>query len=123
MRPEKIWRPIVTVEIDKHYTHEATLGVDGQSVNRKDCFRLYVPSSHFWLRLSPCVSIIRSGMLTLYHLYSENVPLSSKVDIHIWHSPQTKKKKSRVLVARATHCLGELMKKTEADAEHSMCYS
>lgn len=47
MRPEKVWRPIITVDIDKHYTHETTLGVDGQSVNRKDCFKLYVLASNF----------------------------------------------------------------------------
>lgn len=40
MRPEKSWRPIVTLEIDNFATHESILGVDGQSVNQKEAFRL-----------------------------------------------------------------------------------
>ena len=122
MRPEKVWRPIITVEIDKHHTHEIMLGVDGQSVNRKDCFRLYVPFLSCGLAPTKWISTT-CGMLIVDRLFSDNVPLSSKVDIHVWHSPQTKKKKGRVLVARATHCLGELVKKTEADAGHSERYS
>lgn len=42
MRPEKAWRPIVTVEIDKHSRHETVLGVDGQNPNLKQLFRLCV---------------------------------------------------------------------------------
>ena len=40
MRPEKAWRPIVTVEVDRHHTHETTLGADGQNVNQKEVFGL-----------------------------------------------------------------------------------
>jgi hypothetical protein len=40
MRPEKVWRPIVTVEVDKHHTHETILGLDGQNINQKEVFRL-----------------------------------------------------------------------------------
>jgi len=40
MRPEKFWRPIVTVEVDKHHTHETVLGVDGQNINQKEVFKL-----------------------------------------------------------------------------------
>jgi hypothetical protein len=42
MRPERSWRPIVTVEIDEHNIHETTLGVDGQNVNQKEAFNLCV---------------------------------------------------------------------------------
>lgn len=42
MRPEKSWRPIVTVEVDKHDCHETVLGVDGQNPNLKETFRLWV---------------------------------------------------------------------------------
>ena len=42
MRPEKSWRPIVTVEVDKHDLHETVLGVDGQNPNLKETFRLWV---------------------------------------------------------------------------------
>ncbi|KAJ7713459.1 hypothetical protein B0H14DRAFT_2644810 [Mycena olivaceomarginata] len=38
MRPEKSWRPIVTVELDKTHLHETTLGSDGQNINLKDSF-------------------------------------------------------------------------------------
>ena len=40
MRPEKSWRPIITVEVDKHHSHETTLGVDGQNPNLKEKFYL-----------------------------------------------------------------------------------
>ena len=42
MRPERSWRPIVTMEIDEHNTHETTLGVDGQNINQKEAFNLCV---------------------------------------------------------------------------------
>ena len=42
MRPEKAWRPIVTVEIDKHNNHETVLGVDGQNPNLKQFFKMWV---------------------------------------------------------------------------------
>lgn len=40
LRPEKAWRPIITVEVDRHHTHETVLGVDGQNVNQKESFKL-----------------------------------------------------------------------------------
>jgi hypothetical protein len=42
MRPEKSWRPIVTVEVDKHHAYETVLGTDGQNPNLKETFHLYV---------------------------------------------------------------------------------
>ncbi|KDR68662.1 hypothetical protein GALMADRAFT_230988 [Galerina marginata CBS 339.88] len=85
MRPEKAWRPIVTVEIDKHHIHETTLGVDGQCVNQKEVFRFY-DAKH-----------------------------SSQVEVNIWHRSQSKKKKRKILVASACHSLGELVKKQETE--------
>ena len=41
MRPEKSWRPIVTVEVDKHQAHETVLGTDGQNPNLKETLYLY----------------------------------------------------------------------------------
>ena len=48
MRPERSWRPIVTVEIDEHNTHETILGVDGQNINQKEAFNLCVLINSFF---------------------------------------------------------------------------
>lgn len=42
MRPEKVWQPIVTVQVDQHHCHETKMGVDGQNPNLKQGFELYV---------------------------------------------------------------------------------
>jgi len=52
MRPEKVWRPIVTVEVDNHHFHETTLGADGQNINQKEVFSLYAGSLYAALLLS-----------------------------------------------------------------------
>ncbi|KAF9548083.1 hypothetical protein CPC08DRAFT_823567 [Agrocybe pediades] len=83
MRPEKVWRPIVTVEVDAHHFHETTLGADGQNINQKEVFAF------------------------------DNVRHSSKVEFKIWHRSQSKKKKRKVLVATASHCLNEMLKKQQ----------
>ncbi|KAK2459535.1 hypothetical protein APHAL10511_008441 [Amanita phalloides] len=86
MRPEKSWRPIVTVEVDKHHTYEFCMGCDGQNPNHKDIFRFHDAS-----RLSV-------------------------LDIKIWRKSQAKKKgKKRNLVASATHTLGELLRRQEVE--------
>ncbi|KAJ2913982.1 hypothetical protein MD484_g6415, partial [Candolleomyces efflorescens] len=86
MRPEKAWRPIVTLEVDKQSRHEAVLGVDGQNPNLKQCFRFY------------------------------DVKQTSTVSMHIWHRSQSKKKsKKRNLVASATHSLGDLLRRVEGE--------
>jgi len=84
MRPEKSWRPIVTVEVDCHHRHETILGCDGQNPNSKETFRL------------------------------QEAGLDSYVEINVWHRSQTKKKakkRKRNLVGTACHSLGELIKK------------
>jgi len=84
IRPERSWRPIVTVEIDKHSTYETILGVDGQNINQKEAFSF------------------------------DNATLSSLFQIDVWQRPQSKKKsKRRNLVASTCHSLGELLKKQE----------
>ncbi len=42
MRQEKKWRPIVRLEVDRHHSFETILGSDGQNVNMKETFCLYV---------------------------------------------------------------------------------
>ena len=36
LRPEKSWRPIVTMEVDGLHKNEIMLGVDGQNPNQKE---------------------------------------------------------------------------------------
>ncbi|KAK7005795.1 hypothetical protein R3P38DRAFT_3039633 [Favolaschia claudopus] len=82
MRPEKSWRPIVTVEVDKTLRHETVLGSDGQNINLKDCF--YLPEA----------------------------TISSQVEIKIYYRSQSKKKgKKRVLVGTTSSSLGGLWKR------------
>ncbi|KAF6750562.1 hypothetical protein DFP72DRAFT_910541 [Ephemerocybe angulata] len=91
MRPEKSWRPIVTVEVDKQSRHETVLGVDGQNPNLKALFRFY------------------------------DVKPTSTLDMKVWHRSQTKKKSKKMnLVASATHCLGDLVRKLEIEEEAAL---
>ncbi|KAJ3505614.1 hypothetical protein NLJ89_g7326 [Agrocybe chaxingu] len=87
MRPEKAWRPIITLEVDKHHAHETTLGVDGQNINQKEVFKFH------------------------------DVDHNANVEIKVWHRSQSKKKKRKVLVASACHCLGELVKKQSLESK------
>ncbi|KAG6883145.1 hypothetical protein C0993_007608, partial [Termitomyces sp. T159_Od127] len=81
MRPEKAWRPIVTVQVDQLHCHETVMGVDGQNPNLKNCFELREAHS------------------------------ASQVDIHVWYQSQSKKKtRKRILVASTSHTLGELIR-------------
>lgn len=51
MRPEKVWRPIISIEVDAHgdgtgaragSVYETMLGVDGQCVNQREGMRMCV---------------------------------------------------------------------------------
>jgi hypothetical protein len=42
LRPEKSWRPIITLEVDGQHKHEVMLGTDGQNPNQKDIMLLCV---------------------------------------------------------------------------------
>ncbi|EGO00349.1 hypothetical protein SERLA73DRAFT_73063 [Serpula lacrymans var. lacrymans S7.3] len=81
LRPEKSWRPIVTVVVDDHQFHETILGCDGQNPNLKLPFAL------------------------------RSVNVDSRVNIQVFHRSQSKKKgKKRNLVATASLSLGDLLK-------------
>ncbi|KAJ6498891.1 hypothetical protein C8R45DRAFT_980319 [Mycena sanguinolenta] len=82
MRPERSWRPIVTVELDDTQQHETILGSDGQNINLKECFPL------------------------------RDASLVSRVEIKVFHRSQSKKKgKKRNLVGSASCTLGDMWKK------------
>ncbi|KAJ7141374.1 hypothetical protein C8R44DRAFT_763285 [Mycena epipterygia] len=82
MRPEKSWRPIVTVELDNTQRHETVLGSDGQNINLRDSFHL--PDASF----------------------------TSKIEIKVFYRSQSKKKgKKRNLVGCASSSLGDMWKK------------
>ncbi|KXN87176.1 hypothetical protein AN958_09102 [Leucoagaricus sp. SymC.cos] len=82
MRPEKKWRPIIRMEVDKHYSYETVLGCDGQNVNMTQCFSF------------------------------EDAHASSLLDVRVYYQSQTKKKgKRKKEVATAIgHPLGRLVK-------------
>ena len=50
---------------------------------------------------------------------SHDAEHSSKVEIRVWHRLQSKRKKRKVLVASASHSLGELVKKQESEPRTS----
>ncbi|KAJ7267555.1 hypothetical protein B0H12DRAFT_1097630 [Mycena haematopus] len=82
MRPERSWRPIVTVELDNTHQHETILGSDGQNINLKDCFPL------------------------------RDASLVSRIEIKVFYRSQSKKKgKKRNLVGSASCSLGDMWKK------------
>lgn len=52
-------------------------------------------------------------------LRSHDAEHSSQVEIKVWHRSQSKRKKRKVLVASASHSLGELVKKQESEPRTS----
>ncbi|OBZ66030.1 hypothetical protein A0H81_14009 [Grifola frondosa] len=82
IRPEKSWRPIVTIVVaDQNQIHETVLGSDCQNPNLKSPFVLY------------------------------NVDHKTYLDIKVWHKSQTKKKsRKRHLVGSAYVSLGEILR-------------
>ncbi|EJF67498.1 hypothetical protein DICSQDRAFT_165322 [Dichomitus squalens LYAD-421 SS1] len=87
LRPEKSWRPIVSVSIvdrnrDHGLPHEVVLGCDGQNPN------------------------LRSGISI------SDVSLTTKLDVQVFHKSQTKKKhRKRNLVGSASVSLNEFLRK------------
>ncbi|KAG5639065.1 hypothetical protein H0H81_007323 [Sphagnurus paluster] len=81
MRPEKSWRPIVTVEVDKQHCHETIMGIDGQNPNQKE--RFYLHDAH----------------------------AESHFNFRVWYRSPTKRKAKRRLVGSASHSLGELLRR------------
>ena len=111
MRPEKSWRPIVTVEVDKHNAHETILGADGQSINQKERFSLYVFIS------------FPSMLIQFSLVFSDQATLSSVLQVNVLQRSQSKKKsKKRNLVASGCCCLGELLKNQEHGQSTPFCH-
>ncbi|KAL1730760.1 hypothetical protein EV714DRAFT_283855 [Schizophyllum commune] len=88
LRPEKKWKPIVTLDVDQlsggH--RETVLGCDGQNPNLKELLRI------------------------------AGATMKSKVEIQVWHRSESKKKsKKRNLVGTARHSLEDLLAQQERD--------
>lgn len=83
LRPEKSWRPIITLEIDGQHKHEVMLGVDGQNPNQRD-------------------------IMLLHHAHHQ-----TQIKLGVWHKSQSKAKsrKRRHLMASASMALGDAIKK------------
>ncbi|KAG2338896.1 hypothetical protein BDR05DRAFT_992331 [Suillus weaverae] len=81
LRPEKSWRPIVSVVVDQHQHYEVNLGCDGQNPNLRERFIMRGTDSR------------------------------SRVDINVYHqAPSKKKRKKRNLVAKTSLSLQALSK-------------
>ncbi|KAJ8596561.1 hypothetical protein M405DRAFT_856326 [Rhizopogon salebrosus TDB-379] len=90
LRPEKSWRPIVSVVVDEHSHYEVNLGCDGQNPNLKERFVM------------------------------RDADGRSQVNISVYHQAQSKKKhKKRCLVATTSLSLQALSKLKGTDSEHS----
>ncbi|KAI0299943.1 hypothetical protein BC826DRAFT_719646 [Russula brevipes] len=87
LRPEKSWRPIITMEVDGQHKHEIMLGIDGQNPNQRE-------------------------ILSLHHVHHQ-----TRIKLDVWHKSQSKAKsrKRRHLVASAAMPLGDVMKKQGTD--------
>ncbi|KAI0253320.1 hypothetical protein BJV78DRAFT_1351907 [Lactifluus subvellereus] len=103
LRPERSWRPIITLEVDGQHKHEVTLGTDGQNPNQRDIILL-------------CVALPK-------HLINDPDPHSHHahhqtcIKLDVWHKSQSKAKsrKRRHHVASAVMPLGDVMKKQGTD--------
>ncbi|KAH9056885.1 hypothetical protein EDB87DRAFT_1634096 [Lactarius vividus] len=83
LRPEKSWRPIITLEVDGQHKHEVILGVDGQNPNQRD-------------------------IMLLHHAHHQ-----TQIKLDVWHKSQSKAKsrKRRHLVASTSMALGDAIKR------------
>ncbi|KIK41245.1 hypothetical protein CY34DRAFT_68801, partial [Suillus luteus UH-Slu-Lm8-n1] len=81
LRPEKSWRPTVSVVVDQHQFYEVNLGCDGQNPNLRERFMMRDANGR------------------------------SRVDINVYHqAPSKKKRKKRYLVAKTSLSLQALSK-------------
>ncbi|KAN0136066.1 hypothetical protein V8E53_006227 [Lactarius tabidus] len=87
MRPEKSWRPIITLEVDGQHKHEVILGVDGQNPNQRET-------------------------TLLHHAHHR-----TQIKLDVWHKSQSKAKsrKRRHHVASTSMALGDAIKKQGAE--------
>ncbi|KAI0347642.1 hypothetical protein BDW22DRAFT_1349674 [Trametopsis cervina] len=85
VRPEKSWRPIVSVTVVEHErTHETVLGSDGRNPNLKAPIEL------------------------------REVHHASRIDVKVWHQSHTKKtRRKRYLIGSAYVTLGEIVKRQD----------
>ena len=105
LRPEKSWRPIVTMEVDGQHKHEIALGIDGQNPNQREIMHLCVAF------LSPMHDIGTTDFRS-HHAHRK-----TEIKLNVWHKSQSKAKsrKRRHLVAWTALPLGEVMKKQGTD--------
>jgi hypothetical protein len=99
LRPEKSWRPIISLEVDGQHKHEVMLGTDGQNPNQKEIMLLCV-AFHKHLVNGP-------------DPYSHHAHHQTFIKLDVWHKSQSKAKsrKRRHHVASAVMPLGEVVKK------------
>jgi len=105
LRPEKSWRPIVTMEVDGQHKHEIALGIDGQNPNQREIMHLCVTF------LSPMHDVGATDFR------SHCAHHKTEIKLNVWHKSQSKAKsrKRRHLVAWTALPLGEVMKKQGTD--------
>ncbi len=105
LRPEKSWRPIITMEVDGQHKHEIVLGIDGQNPNQREITHLCVTS------LSPMHDVGDTD------LRSHHAHHKTEIKLNVWHKSKSKAKsrKHRRLVAWTAMPLGEVMKKQGID--------
>lgn len=81
LRPEKSWRPIISVAVDQHQCYEVNLGCDGQNPNLRERFMMRCADGR------------------------------SQVDINVYYqAPSKKKRKKRHIVAKTSLSLQALSK-------------
>jgi hypothetical protein len=103
LRPEKSWRPIITLKVDDHHKYEVMLGTDGQNPNQRDVMLLCVAfRRHFVNGTDP---------------HSHRVHHQTCITLDVWYKSQSKAKsrKRRQHIASAAMPLGEVMKKQGTD--------
>ena len=99
LRPERSWRPIITLEVDGQHKHEVMLGTDGQNPNQREIMLL-------------CVALPRH-LVNDPDLHSHHAHHQTCIKLDVWHKPQSKAKsrRHRRHVASAVMPLGEVVKK------------
>ena len=110
LRPEKSWRPIVTITLEDnvHMPYELMLGCDGQNPNLKMPFVLCVHTHAFFFTSHHCDTSV---------LCRNDVDESSRLDIKLWHKSHRKSRRKQHMVGSAYVTLGELLKRQEMSGQ------
>lgn len=99
LRPEKSWRPTVSVVVDQHQCYEVNLGCDGQNPNLRERFMMFV------------IFLLWQFSAAQRYLTRRDANGRSQVDINVYHQASSKKKrKKRYLVAKTSLSLQALSK-------------